>query len=229
MRYISFSEKTMQITDECVETAAAIWHDCDFDAVRFMAGFSGYGKTLAVYRRESKIVYVAINPKFRKLRVSRDGLDIVDSHGYIGTILHELGHHASRYAPDEYPDSGAETHKTPAWIWICVTGWQYFFPGNGLTIGRVMRALRIDDSRVGYYLSHFHPNNSPEKLVELVSELLADDADSDLPDGIARCRQCGATFKYQRRTAKYCSAKCRVSANRTKSDSASPSYCTVLA
>lgn len=216
MRYISFTEKTIATTDHCMEAAARIWKGIDFDEVRFMAGFAGYGSAMATYKPESKIIYVSINPTFQKLKISQEGLDVIDEHGYIGTILHELGHHASGSAPAQYPDVGAETHKTPAWIWICVTGWEYFFPGNGLTVDRVMRALRIDDSGVGSFLSHFHPNDKPEKLIELVSRLLADDINADLPDGIARCAHCGIKFEYKRRTAKYCSALCRVADNRAR-------------
>lgn len=219
MRYISFSEKTMAITDKCVVTAEEIWGKCRYPDVRFMAGFSGYGKALATYDPASKIVYVSINRTFKKLRITKGGLDVVDEHGYTGTILHELGHHASGYAPKKYPDCDADTHKTPAWIWVCVTGWEYFFPGNGLTVDRILRSMRRDSENVvGHYLSKFHPNDDPVEFVETVGMFLANDKDNDLPDGMARCLHCGTKFRYQRRTAKYCSAKCRVAASRVKTD-----------
>jgi hypothetical protein len=36
------------------------------------------------------------------------------------------------------------------------------------------------------------------------------------PEPIAACVHCGDTFTRQRRTAKYCSTKCRVAAHRSR-------------
>lgn len=193
--------------DRHVETSAEVWREAkaDYDRVRIAPGnYAGYGAYLARCHQSGVIEFPIGNRSSLLTTDEQRRLILADGvapQRFHGTLLHEIGHHvvntARRRPWDGVRDVGQSTHLSGDWIWICCTAWNHFL-GTSLDPHQV--AGRIGDNRDEWVdaLSHFSPFVPPPSL-----------------NPQSACQQCGEPLASRRSTAKYCSARCRVAANRS--------------
>ncbi|MDB4532796.1 hypothetical protein N9248_00645 [bacterium] len=185
--------------------AVEIWHEANPiitpEVVRVTAGnYSGYGRYVGRCSTHGTIEFSTGN-KFSRLRIEGTKLVAPDERAFLGTLLHELGHHvvntAQRCPWEGLPAGGASTHKRSEWVWICRTAWIYFHGVDDVpsheSLARGVRSKVVD-------LSNFNPFDTPPTVHRQMKT----------------CQNCGATFEANRSDTKFCSTKCRVAAKRQR-------------
>jgi len=216
-RYLTFDPQSMGIIDKGFDLAEKIWGDCSFDQVRILAGnYAGYGKYLAHYIPGSRLIEFPINESFGLVNITGSGISVVDNTRFLGTLLHELGHHAEAHHPDQpWLDlkAGYSTHSRPSWCWVCATGWNHFFPEYDIKPETLAWAVKHVPG-VADDLAHFHPNEDPGDLIDRIENFeKVQDEQKESKGVVNTCQHCGCTFT-AKRVAKYCSSRCRTAAHR---------------
>ena len=209
MRYLTFTAEAQTIIDHAFDLAEELWGDCDFDKVRVLAGnYAGYGKYVAHYKMKSHIIEIPLNDSFSPVRIADAGIDARDPDRLLGVMLHELGHHVEKHHPAQpwkHLKAKSSTHSSPSWCWVTATGWHHFFPKMEITPELLAFGIR-QVKETATALSHFEPNQNPQKLVALILGVKG--------LSMRHCVHCNELFEAKRSDAKFCSTKCRVYANR---------------
>lgn len=203
---VSFQPKLAEQIDHHVQLASEVWADAkaDYNRVSITAGnYAGFGSYDARCHASGTIEFpignasslLAVNAK-RQLVVA----DGVDDRRFFGVLLHEIGHHvvnSARVQPwDGIRGISSSTHLCGSWLWICCTAWNHF---HKLEINPATVAGSVMGNRDAWVdaLRHFSPFAKPPAL-----------------NPVPTCRHCGCEFQPKRSDAKFCSARCRVAANR---------------
>ena len=207
---IRFSDKLERATNNHVRLAKKIWKDAKADnniPIRVAAGnYAGYGKYVARCHSTGVIEFPTGN-RFSVLELVGNELTFRGSKNeYLGTLLHEIGHHivnTSTASPwSGNPDGGKSTHLKKEWIWICFTGWSHFHdevPAPSLFADSLKSGDPDLRKSVVDALTRFNPYTPPPKIT--VKE--------------RACEYCGGSLEGKRRGAKFCSTSCRVMASRS--------------
>ena len=210
-----FSEElTDAYTDIIDNQAPVVWQEAgvDFSNVRVAAAMCmPHGRFRGFYHGNGLITLAALNENWAYLEIS-GGYVVprVSLEDACGVLWHELGHHvvfAATTSPWEGLKAGYSTHTEPRWVWTVATAWKHFHPaweGTADDLGRMFREKRGgEESGFGEVLARFYGTNPPPVITHK-ADLKVD------------CEHCGTPFTAQRSTARYCSAKCRVAASRSK-------------
>jgi hypothetical protein len=210
-RYLSFTDEARSVIDEAFDLAPRIWGDCGFETVRVAAGnVARYGAHVALYKVDSRLIEIPLNPGFGLLKVTADGIAPANERRLLGVVLHEIGHHVERHHPTKPWTglrAGYSTHSRASWCWVAAKGWQFFFPDIPITPEFVANCARSVPG-APRLLAAFEPNVSPDPLLDLV----ADEQNASLEE----CAHCGQHFERARSDARYCSSRCRVAAHRSR-------------
>ena len=205
-RFITFTEEAQEIINECFELAEQIWGG-DYSTVRVLAGnYAGYGKYLAHYIPMSHLIeFPLLNHSFGAVELTHNGIEIKNKKEFMGTMLHELGHHYVNVNKlDLSFTAGDSTHSEAAWCYVCATGWNHFYPELDITPEKVANTVVAEEDGIKKALEHFSPYNPyTGKLKEV--------------RGFEKvCVNCENDFISRRSTAKYCSNACKLKYNRKR-------------
>ncbi|RLA54489.1 MAG: hypothetical protein DRR42_01530 [Gammaproteobacteria bacterium] len=193
--------------------APDVWSeaDVDFSNVRLSAGNAAdYGRDRASYKN-GIVSFPTSNRHSCFVEKSGEYVPRVSVDDACGVLWHELGHHViaeSKNVPWSAIRAGQSTHSEPGWCWVVGTAWKHFHP-NWEGSPEIMAQMYLESRKgVGVpsfakVLSSFHgPGRPPEiKLCTMLSR---------------SCDYCGKEFYPERKTAKFCSNKCRVAQHRAK-------------
>ena len=176
--------------------------------VRVAAGnYAGYGKYVARCH-STGVIEFPVGNSFSVLQLVGNEITFRgDQNEYLGTLLHEIGHHIVNTAATTpwagFRDGGASTHLKKEWLWICHTGWSYFHD-DVPSIAAMVAVLKSGDRKkrdlMVDALTHFNPYTAPPvfKLRQ------------------AKCEHCDEPLDGKRRGARYCGTSCRVMAARKR-------------
>jgi len=208
---IRFSQDLETATNEHVRLAQKIWKTAKADSsipVRVAAGnYAGYGKYVARCH-STGVIEFPIGNSFSVLQLVGNEITFKgDKYEYLGTLLHEIGHHIVNTAAakpwDGFRDGGASTHLRTEWLWICHTGWSHFHddvPPVAAMIAVLKSGDRKKRGAMVDALTHFNPYTAPPvfKLQQI------------------KCEHCDTLIVGKRRGARFCSTSCRVMAARKR-------------
>ncbi len=208
---IRFSQELEKATNDHVRLAKRIWKKAVADSavpVRVAAGnYAGYGKYVARCH-STGVIEFPIGNKFSVLQLVGNEITFRgDQNEYLGTLLHEIGHHIVNTAAakpwEAIRDGGSSTHFKKEWLWICHSGWSYFHDEVPTTAAMVA-VLKSGEPKqrraMVNALTAFNPYTAPP-----VFEVQQ-----------AKCEHCDASLKNKRRGARYCGTSCRVMASRKR-------------
>lgn len=208
---IGFGASLEKATNDQVNLAKKIWKAANADAkipVRVAAGnYAGYGKYVARCHK-SGVIEFPLGNSFSVLKLVGNEITFRGNReDYLGTLLHEIGHHVVNTAKARpwrnIPDGGNSTHLRSSWIWICHTGWSHFHQ-HVPTPQTICSVLRSQDKKrrkaMVRALTTFCPY-TPPPMIEAIEKT---------------CQNCGSVMQHKRRGAKYCNANCRVAASRKR-------------
>ena len=211
---IRFSQELEAATNNQVRLARKIWNEAKADPsipVRVATGnYAGYGKYVARCH-PSGVIEFPVGNSFSVLQLVGNEVTFRDDKfEYLGTLLHEIGHHIVNTANVEPWDGGLKgglsTHLRAEWLWICHTGWSYFHD-EVPTIANMIAALKCkgteDRKTMVDALTTFNPYTAPPMF--------------ETP--VIVCEHCKAPIVGKRRGAKYCGTSCRVMAARQRKSS----------
>ena len=208
---IRFSQELETATNEHVRLAQKIWKNAKADSsipVRVAAGnYAGYGKYVARCH-STGVIEFPVGNSFSVLQLVGNEITFRgDQNEYLGTLLHEIGHHivntASAAPWEGFRDGGASTHLKKEWLWICHTGWSHFHD-DVPTVAAMIAALKSGGTK------------QREAMVSALTTFNPYTAPPALKIKFATCGHCNAPLKGKRRGAKYCGTSCRVMAARSR-------------
>lgn len=208
---IRFSDELEKATNDHVRLAKKIWKAAKADSsipVRVAAGnYAGYGKYVARCHK-SGVIEFPVGNSFSVLQLVGNEITFKgDQNEYLGTLLHEIGHHIVNTATvkpwDGLRDGGASTHLRAEWLWICFTGWSHFHddvPPIAVMVAVLKSGDRKKRGAMVDALTHFNPYTPPPvfKLQQI------------------KCEHCDTPIKGKRRGARFCGTSCRVMAARQR-------------
>jgi len=216
-RYITFTDDARKEIDKIFDLAEKVYGG-DYSDVRILAGnFAGYGRHVAHYYLNSKIIEFPLNETFNTVKLTSKGYEIQDLEYFKGILLHELGHHfvncvlptdalLNKYL-SEIVKAGRSTHTTAQWCYVCEHGWNYFDHDLNICHTTLARGLRKNIPGLAQAMSAFDPYNPPYEILKKIPS----------EDGYTKeCQYCKQSFVTKRSDAKFCSAKCRVANSRQK-------------
>jgi len=208
---IKFGSLLERATNEHVNLAKKLWKAAKADPkipVRVAAGnYAGYGKYVARCHK-SGVIEFPLGNSFSVLKLVGNEITFRGKQEeYLGTLLHEIGHHVVNTARAKpwrsYPNGGPSTHFKDSWIWICHTGWTHFHE-QVPTPEDICLTLKSPDSKqrkaVVDALTMFNPYTAPPMIKTRE----------------AKCENCRAPLRNKRRGAKFCNVNCRVAASRKR-------------
>lgn len=204
-RFITFTEETQEIINECFELAEQIWGG-DYSTVRVLAGnYAGYGRYLAHYIPMSHLIEFPLLNHFGEIGLSSDGIEVRNKKAFMGTMLHELGHHYVNVNNIDLSfTAGTSTHATAEWCYVCATGWNFFNPELNISAEKLANSVMAKEDGVIKALEHFSPY---EPYAGTLKEVRGFEK---------ACECCGENFISNRSTAKYCSNACKLKYNRKR-------------
>ncbi len=200
-RYITFTEDAKQIIEESF-TRAKKMYGGDYDDVMVMAGnYAGFGRGVASYSTNVKLIQIPINPTFEMVELTRAGFSIMNEKNFIGTMIHECAHHfVDTVGFPDHPGlvAGDSIHTNSDWCYICAIGWNC----DPKTLAR---GIRLKVPGLKRSMASYDPYGRPNKIIDSIP--LVDEEDQI-------CEECGGTYIPKRTGGKFCTDKCRMKSYR---------------
>ena len=208
-RYLGFTSQAVKVIDSAFDKAEEIFGDCKFNQVRVGAGnTASYGDYIAHYFPHGQYIEFPVANHFSPLEITADGIEVTNEERLFGIMLHELGHHIEiSHDPAAWAHiktGKSSTHGRPSWAWVVGIYWNHFFPEYGITPENIAFALRRKII-TAETLATWEPNRTPPDRLRAGNIYAATTIE---------CGTCGTLFRPARKTAQFCSTKCRVAAHR---------------